>query len=73
LRSDVGSTPIFSPLISQDEGEARDFLAARRWPDGRGPQKAPTKEMISIRLSRKVLDYFRGTGAGHLPRPKKVA
>ena len=30
----------------------------------RGPQKSATKEMISIRLSREVLDYFRGTGEG---------
>lgn len=30
----------------------------------RGPQRSPTKEMISIRLSREVLDYFRGTGEG---------
>jgi uncharacterized protein (DUF4415 family) len=30
----------------------------------RGPQKAPTKERTTIRLSRDVLDRFRATGAG---------
>ena len=30
----------------------------------RGPQKAPTKERISIRLSQDVLKYFRGKGDG---------
>ena len=30
----------------------------------RGAQKAPTKERITIRLSREVVDYFRATGAG---------
>jgi len=30
----------------------------------RGPQKAPTKEQISIRLSRDVLDGFRAFGDG---------
>jgi uncharacterized protein (DUF4415 family) len=30
----------------------------------RGPQKAPTKERITIRLSREVLEYFRATGDG---------
>lgn len=30
----------------------------------RGPQKSPTKERISIRLSRDVVDRFRATGAG---------
>lgn len=30
----------------------------------RGPQKAPTKELISIRLSREVLASYRATGPG---------
>ena len=30
----------------------------------RGPQKAPTKCLISIRFSREVLEYFRATGPG---------
>ena len=30
----------------------------------RGPQKEPTKERISIRLSREVVDEFRKTGRG---------
>jgi uncharacterized protein (DUF4415 family) len=30
----------------------------------RGPQKAPTKIRVSVRLSREVVDYFRATGAG---------
>jgi uncharacterized protein (DUF4415 family) len=30
----------------------------------RGRQKAPTKELISIRLSRDVVESFRSTGAG---------
>jgi uncharacterized protein (DUF4415 family) len=31
---------------------------------GRGPQKAPTKELISLRVSRDVLGRFRETGEG---------
>lgn len=31
---------------------------------GRGPQKAPTKERITIRLSRDVVERFRATGDG---------
>jgi uncharacterized protein (DUF4415 family) len=38
--------------------------ATVRYRGQRGPQKSPTKEMISIRLSREVLDFFRGTGKG---------
>jgi uncharacterized protein (DUF4415 family) len=30
----------------------------------RGPQKAPTKQRMTIRLSRDVLDRFRATGRG---------
>ena len=30
----------------------------------RGPQKSPTKERITIRLSPAVADYFRSQGAG---------
>ena len=30
----------------------------------RGKQKSPTKELVSIRLSPEVLEYFRGTGKG---------
>lgn len=31
---------------------------------GRGPQKTPTKERITIRLSRDVVERFRATGDG---------
>ncbi len=31
---------------------------------GRGPQKAPTKERITIRLSPEVVQRFRDTGEG---------
>jgi uncharacterized protein (DUF4415 family) len=30
----------------------------------RGPQKAPTKERITIRLSREVVERFRESGGG---------
>ena len=32
--------------------------------DVRGPQRSPTKERITIRLSRDVVDQFRETGDG---------
>ena len=41
----------------------RAALEARR-PGQRGPQKAPTKKLVSLRLSPEVLSYFRGTGDG---------
>ena len=30
----------------------------------RGPQKAPTKKLVSLRLSREVIDHFKATGRG---------
>jgi uncharacterized protein (DUF4415 family) len=30
----------------------------------RGPQKAPTKKLVSLRLSPEVLDHYRATGPG---------
>ncbi len=33
-------------------------------PGQRGPQKAPTKKRITIRLSQDVLEHFRGAGDG---------
>jgi uncharacterized protein (DUF4415 family) len=67
------------PLTDAD-GEVRelneiDFARAKRLSDlpdvmqaklrkGRGPQKAPTKELISLRVSRDVLGRFRATGEG---------
>jgi len=34
----------------------------------RGPQKSPTKERITIRLSQDVVQRFRATGDGWQPR-----
>ena len=36
----------------------------RRRQGERGPQKAPTKQPVSIRLDQDVLEHFRATGPG---------
>lgn len=38
----------------------QETLSSRR----RGPQKAPTKERITLRLSPEVVKHYRGTGPG---------
>ena len=38
----------------------------------RGPQKAPTKERITIRLSRDVVERFRASGDGWQTRVDKA-
>ena len=70
--------PKSAPLTKAD-GEVRElkasdlgsFTRATSLPSSlqrklgvRGPQKAPTKERITIRLSRDVVERFRATGEG---------
>lgn len=42
----------------------RKALAAARKPGQRGPQVAPTKQLVSVRYSPEVLAFFRASGAG---------
>jgi len=39
-------------------------LAERRKRGERGPQQAPTKQLVSVRYSPEVLQYFKSTGSG---------
>ena len=70
--------PKHAPL-TESNGEVRElktedlkrFRAAASLPEGlqrklgvRGPQKTATKERVTIRLSRDVVDSFRSTGDG---------
>jgi uncharacterized protein (DUF4415 family) len=83
---DVSNNP---PLTTKELAEAKPF--AEMLPQfaeavkGRGKQKAPTKELISLRLNRDAIASFRALGAGwqskidevltkaaeELPRPKR--
>ena len=42
----------------------RAALAEKRKPGQRGLQHAPTKQLVSVRYSPEVLQYFKATGAG---------
>lgn len=37
---------------------------ADRYRRTRGPQKAPTKQLVSLRLDREVIERFKATGPG---------
>ena len=43
---------------------ARKAVAAKRKPGQRGPQVAPTKQLVSVRYSPEVLAFFKASGAG---------
>jgi uncharacterized protein (DUF4415 family) len=45
---------------------------ARSIRKGRGPNKAPTKKLVSLRLSRDVIDHFRSQGRGWQSRIDEV-
>lgn len=56
-------------LTKADFAKARPF--SKTFPDlaasirkGRGPNKSPTKKLVSLRLSPEVIEHFRSTGAG---------
>lgn len=44
----------------------------KRKPGQRGPQKSPTKELVSIRVNREVLDHFRASGPRWQTRMNEV-
>ncbi len=50
----------FRPAHEVLPAELQEKLGMRR----RGPQKDPTKERITIRLSKHVVENFRATGPG---------
>ncbi len=63
---DVSDNP---ELTKADFARAKPFAEA--FPDlaasirkGRGPNKAPTKKLVSLRLSPEVIKHFKATGDG---------
>lgn len=65
------------PWTKEDFAKARPF--AEVFPDlaesirrARGPQKAPTKVAVSIRLSRDVIEKFKADGRGWQSRMDKA-
>ncbi|OFW09886.1 MAG: hypothetical protein A3H96_01645 [Acidobacteria bacterium RIFCSPLOWO2_02_FULL_67_36] len=38
--------------------------AIRRYRGQRGPQKRPTKELVSLRVDREIVEAYRATGPG---------
>jgi uncharacterized protein (DUF4415 family) len=70
-----GTQPYGVPDDENPEWTAAEIRTARPFaevfPDaaaairrGRGPQKTPTKHMVSLRLDGEVLDKWRATGKG---------
>jgi uncharacterized protein (DUF4415 family) len=48
------------------------IVARARKRGERGPQKAPTKQVVTIRLDREVLGHFRSSGPGWQTRVNDI-
>jgi uncharacterized protein (DUF4415 family) len=59
-------SPEDGPYDPNDAKAAKTYLATAivRRPGQRGKQKQPTKQLVSLRLSPAVLEYFKATGPG---------
>ena len=62
----VGDSP---ELTKEDFARARPFAEvlpelAKSIRKGRGPNRAPTKKLVSLRLSPEVIEHFRSQGPG---------
>lgn len=64
----------FTRALPATEVLGAETVAAlmKRKPGQRGPQRAPTKSRVSIRLSREVVDAFKATGDGWQTRVDEV-
>jgi uncharacterized protein (DUF4415 family) len=59
--------PEDGPYDPNDEAATEAYLSqctVTVGPGKRGPQKAHTKQLVSLRLSKEVLDHFKATGRG---------
>ena len=62
----VGDNPEWTPAMFAEAKPFAEVLPAlaaniRR---SRGPQKAPTKRAINLRLDQDIVDYYKSSGAG---------
>lgn len=59
--------PEDGPYDPNDEEATEKWLSEAiviRGPGQRGPQKSPTKQLVSLRLSPEVLEHFKAQGRG---------
>ncbi|HVW79296.1 MAG TPA: BrnA antitoxin family protein [Alloacidobacterium sp.] len=67
--------PEDGPYDPNDEEATEKYLSEAIITRGlghRGPQKTPTKQLVSLRLSPEVLDYFKSQGPGWQTRIDKT-
>ena len=69
IQAGIAADPENPEWTAEDIARAKPFAEvfpelAASYRRTRGPQKAPTKKLVSLRLSPEVLEHFRATGPG---------
>ena len=69
IQAGIAADPENPEWSAEDIAQAKPFAEvfpelAASYRRTRGPQKAPTKKLVSLRLSPEVLEHFRATGPG---------
>jgi uncharacterized protein (DUF4415 family) len=72
--TDAEEKRLASAVVVKGSGYAavRAAVAQKRQRGERGPQVAPTKQLVSVRFSPEVLQYFKATGTGWQTRMNEV-
>lgn len=59
-------------VLREQLGDEAAAALLKRKPGQRGPQKAPTKQSVTIRLDREVVEFFKRDGKGWQSRINDV-
>ncbi len=63
-REDIKLFRPAAEMLPELFGKQAAEVMLKRCPGQRGPQKTPTKIMVSVRLDPAIIDYFKKGGSG---------
>ena len=82
MRKNPGRPDMENPVWTAEEiRQARPLMdvlpketaeAVRRYRGQRGPQKSPTKELVSLRIDHDIVEAYRATGSGWQKRANEA-
>jgi uncharacterized protein (DUF4415 family) len=77
IQAGIAADPDNPEWTAEDFKKGRPFKEVfpelyESWKRTRGPQKEPTKQLVSLRLDRDVIAHFKAQGAGWQTRINKA-
>ena len=54
----------FAEAVAANRKLPPEFMASLERRRARGPQKSPTKQLVSVRLAREIVEHFKAQGPG---------